>query len=413
MAPILLALLLAPAPDVVPDRLDLSDRLRRLDAAWIETREEERRERAIPSVTAAVASFFSGRFGLASQALDRAVAELEAREVSPLDATRLSLDPPAGPPGKPVRLRVDWLYTLESNEPISVKVGERVESVVPGYGAWITLPAPESEGHVEFALRHGRSERRVAYDAVERLNERLASLERTEGASREAALVVRGALTERFETRIPILDWIRTAEAIAEGGLSAVEHVPAALRDGIPLRAFVPRAARDGTPVVVALHGAGGSENMFFDAYGNGLAVRLAQARGWIFLSPRSTPTAAGTALAWLREDRGLSPGPVFVIGHSMGGGHALASAQRPAALALFAPAAGALPAGLKDVPIFLAVGQQELPMLRSGAERLAASLGPQGEFRQYPRSEHLMIVADALPDAYRFFDALAALANR
>ncbi len=90
-------------------------------------------------------------------------------------------------------------------------------------------------------------------------------------------------------------------------------------------------------------------------------------------------------------------------MGHSMGGGLALGSgALKPTALALFAPAAGSIPEDLASTPVFLGVGKQEMAMLATSAQRLRPKVT---EFREYSPCEHLMIVADGLPDAYRFFE--------
>jgi predicted esterase len=161
----------------------------------------------------------------------------------------------------------------------------------------------------------------------------------------------------------------------------------------------------DPPTVVVALHGAGGSENLFFEGYGGGLAVEEAIRRGWVFLSPRATSSATADSLAWLKEVWGVEPKRVFVMGHSMGGGLALGTGSlKPTGLALFAPAAGAVPESLAKTPIFLAVGKQEMSMLLANAGRMREKVT---EFKEYAPCEHLMIVADAVPDAYRFLEKL------
>ena len=59
----------------------------------------------------------------------------------------------------------------------------------------------------------------------------------------------------------------------------------------VSLRLQAPPAAARGTPLplVIALHGAGGSENLFFDGYGNGLIARLC----------RGARLAAGSPNEW------------------------------------------------------------------------------------------------------------------
>src|SRR5207248_2774587 len=63
-----------------------------------------------------------------------------------------------------------------------------------------------------------------------------------------------------------------------------------------PVRVQVPREAATGTalPLVVAMHGAGGSENMFFDGYGDGLVARLCADRGWLLVTTRTPLLALG-----------------------------------------------------------------------------------------------------------------------
>jgi hypothetical protein len=70
---------------------------------------------------------------------------------------------------------------------------------------------------------------------------------------------------------------------------------------------FESRAAR------LREHGAGGSENMFFESYGAGVGPKEAQKRGWVFMSPRSVPGAVPACLAWLREERDITPRKVFI----------------------------------------------------------------------------------------------------
>ena len=92
-------------------------------------------------------------------------------------------------------------------------------------------------------------------------------------------------LAERhtLETDYPAARLLAEAEALAQA-IAAKERFYGPPRTGqfwlslvidggtAPVRVFVPDAVKAGKPVplVVALHGAGGTENLFFDAYGNG-----------------------------------------------------------------------------------------------------------------------------------------------
>ena len=93
-----------------------------------------------------------------------------------------------------------------------------------------------------------------------------------------------------------------------------------------------------------------------------------------------------------------------------MGGGIALGThtlEPKPAALGLFAPAAANVPGPFRETPIYLAVGAQEIPMLKDNAMRLADRVSDDSVVKIYPDCEHLMIVADAARDCFRFFDGL------
>ena len=184
------------------------------------------------------------------------------------------------------------------------------------------------------------------------------------------------------------------------------------------LRVHAPEAAASGKPLplVLALHGAGGSENMFFDSYGDGKIVRLAQQRQWLLVAPRAGFGYSGFQLDTLIEaidqlypvDRQA----VFIVGHSMGAGGAIAltaSAERKptAVAALGGGRAVSQPELLKSVPFFVAAGSDVFG--RPGAQALAESLrsaGGNASYRDYPNVEHLAIVQVALDDVFEFFDS-------
>ena len=218
-------------------------------------------------------------------------------------------------------------------------------------------------------------------------------------------------LTAGFEGSPEVVNALKTAEELAGGAPVDGKEIVYALHQGTPIRAQFAGKLTDSPTVVVALHGAGGSENLFFEGYGLGLGPRLAAKRGWTFLAPRATPNGAKHALEWFKATTGKTPGRVFVIGHSMGGGLASRTGglePKPTALGLFAPASGGLGPGLEATPVFLAVGAQEMAGLKQGADRLATLItGRPREFKVVDPCEHLMIVVEALPDCFRWFDGL------
>ncbi|MEC8652168.1 MAG: dienelactone hydrolase family protein [Planctomycetota bacterium] len=174
-----------------------------------------------------------------------------------------------------------------------------------------------------------------------------------------------------------------------------------------------PNVAAASRPLVVALHGAGGSENLFFDGYGDGLCVALAKRRGWFVVAPRNGMGFVDCA-ALVDELAGryaIDRGKVFMVGHSMGAMQAMSNASRaPRRYAAVAPIAGggrvAASAALAEVPFFVSAGARDFG--KGGAQRLHAALeaaGASARWRLYPSVEHLAVVQVALRDVFAFFD--------
>jgi len=100
-----------------------------------------------------------------------------------------------------------------------------------------------------------------------------------------------------------------------------------------------------------------------------------------------------------------------------MGGTQAFAAAsQKPELFAGIAVYGGAgVPSdsfkqGFGQKPVFLAVGEQEIPMIRNNVMKVHEQLKTMGleklEFKRYSACEHLMIVREALPDSIAFLQA-------
>ncbi|WP_020468937.1 alpha/beta hydrolase [Zavarzinella formosa] len=173
-------------------------------------------------------------------------------------------------------------------------------------------------------------------------------------------------------------------------------------------------------PVVFALHGMGGSENMFFDAYGNGIVPRMAFERGWLIVATRvngmfgPTPNVPAI-LDQLAERYPIDRKRVFLVGHSMGAGHVTALAQQtPERFTGVAALGGGgkidKPEAVKDLPFFIGCGKQDIAL--KGAKQLNDSLTAAKTpvtFKEYEDIEHLAIVQEAAKDVFAFFDKLAA----
>jgi predicted esterase len=166
-------------------------------------------------------------------------------------------------------------------------------------------------------------------------------------------------------------------------------------------------------PLVVALHGAGGSENMFPEAYGHGQIAKECQARGWYLLCPHSGLAFGTSPVSAIVEEFAkqfpVDPKAVFLVGHSMGAAQAIAVVQdQPERFAAVAALGGggrvSKPEAFKSIPVFIGVGDKDFAL--GGAKALAKSL-PKAIYKEYPDFEHLVIVREALPDVFKEWDKL------
>lgn len=372
------------------DRYDLGIRLKRVELAWVKTEDVGKRRAAVPLITQSVTAFFSGSYGQACQSLDRATAALTGRSVAGEDAVtarrigdQVILDFAYTPPVEAFPVRVGSVRLTTPSDRRTLSLVEAKESIAK-FSLALDLETPRELDVRQKALRESGSP-----------------------TGRAIASLIDGALAGKAESDVRLNDLLVFAESMLKDSKfrPASGEFPLVVHGRSRMRAWLPKTLNADTPVVIALHGAGGSENLFFEGYGGGLAVELAKDRNWAFLSPASSPTACKDALDWVAERVGSAPKTVFVIGHSMGGGLALSTAGSvtPKAVAVFAPAGRNRGSGLESTPLWVGVGKQELMMLAGNARALRVDAQ---EYREYDPCEHLMIVACGLEDAYKFLDA-------
>lgn len=184
---------------------------------------------------------------------------------------------------------------------------------------------------------------------------------------------------------------------------------------GARYRLFAPPRAVDpeGMPLVLALHGAGGNEDMFFDACGAGEAVRQAERRSFALASPE-TPSGALDVLEDVATFLPIDRSRVHIIGHSMGAGAAwaalLAAPDRFASVTVIAggwmsPAPPDWSAAV-HVPVLVVNGELD-PARRSAlrtADRAAAA-GVAVTRLDLPDLDHLLVVGASLPEIFRFLE--------
>lgn len=171
-------------------------------------------------------------------------------------------------------------------------------------------------------------------------------------------------------------------------------------------------------PVLIAYHGAGGSENMFFEAYGAGGLVRRGLERNWLVVAPRlGLMQRAGDLDSLLDALESLVPidrSQVFLVGHSMGAGQVTRLADKApgsftAAAAIGGGGSFQNAEGMNGKPWYVAAGEYDFG--RNGAKSLAERLKRAGaavEYEEVADVEHLVIVQAALDRVFRFFERVA-----
>lgn len=453
-----------PAQSLQELRYDVGKRLRRFERAWAEAPAdaEDARAKAAAAMQRAVASFFAMRMDRAAKELDTGYAALAGVDepvalrllslrvapstcLAPLDGEiRLVIEPAydadawpedlrpsirvrdAGGPGAgtvhatrlPHDRRILGESLAEGDHLLTVLAAPGSAAVVPPDDAFVAV----TEVRVSFVRdAKGRLDAlaRTARDAADPPLE-AATLR---GLARTLGGLARG---DAVETDLPASRLLCEAEAVARAVESGEPfygddrpgqfwlRVPVGRR-ALPVRLLVPArtsADHEPRPLVLALHGAGGSENLFFDSYGDGLVARLADERGWYVCAPRAMPAGSAEALVGALAERwAIDRERVYCVGHSMGAVTAVAAAQRfPELFAKVAPLGGGGRVtdgeAIADVPFLVGVGERDFAL--AGAKALARVLERDGvhdvELRVYPGIEHMLVVQVALPDVFAFF---------
>lgn len=225
---------------------------------------------------------------------------------------------------------------------------------------------------------------------------------------------------KRFENDIPVNRLVESM-AFLKNGLNAVddkkgsEYLVAFPGKSAPLpaRIFIPACAKvNKVPLVVALHGAGATENMFFDAYGSGIVKKLCNDRGWMLIAPRNG--IAFENLQSLIKELPIDPERVIFIGHSMGAGQALGFAlnhlNEVAALGLMG-GAGAVGKNqsLENIPLFVGIGSEDFARASVVNFAQEAMKRPKNKLimKEYEFIEHSAICQVCLPEMFEFFSMI------
>lgn len=192
----------------------------------------------------------------------------------------------------------------------------------------------------------------------------------------------------------------------------------------LAMRVFAPDAAcgEKPCPLVIALHGAGGDENMFFEGYGNGTIVELAKEHGFLVAAPLVgfaglSTTAFDALLTELGYDYAIDPARIYVLGHSMGAGAAagLASSRRERIAAVACFAGGSAPKDRKMSPTRIWAGELDPLAKPDGLVSLAKKASSEGapiECEVVKDYGHTLVVGARLPQAIEWLLAHRLAAN-
>ncbi|WP_396223820.1 PHB depolymerase family esterase [Gemmatimonas sp.] len=172
----------------------------------------------------------------------------------------------------------------------------------------------------------------------------------------------------------------------------------------VAMRVIAPRAAATrAVGVLLALHGAGGDENMFANGYGQGVAARVARENDLLFVSLATTPFMTSpvqfdSLMAVLGRDYRLDASRVYLLGHSMGAGAAARLAQeRPRALTAVACLAGGAAVTAAGAPPVLYLGAQLDPIIPAARVKAAAAATPTGVYEERVNEGHTLMVRGAV----------------
>lgn len=215
------------------------------------------------------------------------------------------------------------------------------------------------------------------------------------------------ARARQEETARRVLEGLPLKGRVLEG-----DHPP------IPYRLHGPPNPSRPLPVIVALHGAGGNEHMFLEAYGAGRLREMAEEQGFVVISPATaalarTPQALDALLDAAAKEYPLDRRRVGVVGHSMGASAAWQLVQTwPGELVGVVCIAGACPgrggpgegATREAWPSFLVVAGETDPLAPparlEGAVAQGRGRGLVVDYRVIAGLGHTLVVGAVLEDA-------------
>jgi predicted esterase len=458
---VVLLALVSPAPaSAQADLHEVGLRLRTLEEAYGEQTDPAARRRAMAPLQLATTVFLAKQYGATARQLDLAALALASdKEPTPADLWARSLrvspdarlvDASAGSvlvniapvydvdAPRPDRLQVRCSLSRRDGKPIAQPVTFDIAKL-PFEGKLPLKGLTEGDYLLTSEVLVGgevRASWKQTLALANRLEERLERLRRGAGELPESAPRVEAGTVRQLAAAltalhgkgamglsIPPVHLLTDAEAALESARAGKGYyggkrtgqfwLELPTRNGpTPVRLLAPSAAKNGKPMplLIALHGAGGNEHVYFEVYGHGLAARLCEERGWLLVSPRGDlPDGLIEEISRLYPVDGKR---IYLVGHSLGAARVVAAAGRePERFAGVAPLGGGggfKPSeALREVPFFVAAGTGDFAL--APTRSLYAALRKAGvkrlRLREYEGIEHLLVVQEALPELLAFFE--------
>lgn len=453
------------------DRYELGLRLRRVELAW-QAADEAHRAAAAKPMDEAVKSFFGLQLRTAAARLDKAFLVISGSE-KPSEMVRYSISRriavlPLLSDAKDSTLKIELqqFYEGEFTRPANANVLLKLLRMDGTEVAETSLPLPESD--VELTWTPEAWKEPGDYRLIAEIRDGAESFPLLAvGLSRVSDLESQLAEIEKFSDNPPadlsataratLKSWLVIARALAKGEVQECDYPMARLleiaskiqrepgragellsesargadcwltltenRKQAVVRVRAPKDPQpvgEKLPVLFLFHGAGGSENMFFETYGAGRAVDLGVQRGWLVVAPRqglgSGPGLDCAAmLTALEAQFPIDRSNVMLIGHSMGAGQVIRQASQQPELFRAAAALGG-GSGVRNAERLGTIawfsGAGALDFGKSGAVALARSLKSASipvTYKEYADVEHMIIVQAALDDVFAFLDQARA----
>jgi predicted esterase len=462
-----LILLLATPVFAQGERYELGRRLHDFEVAWDEkSNDAKARKRAATLINESVQTLFKLNLTGAAKLIDDARHALESADPAPV-AVRWADSLQVLPETRAVDAAVDDMtvtiksfYKVDVEAPKGVKVraklgtGKPVEVPIESLPATVKVPVAEVPGtaSADFKLTaeivlDGKvlANKQVGVSRIEKFADRYATVKKIAKdlpspptTIEEATFALLVKMLEGYvnkttpETDFPASRLTfgaeRMAKAVHEPDPYYIPSRPGDFWLSIPIekkttivRIRIPpklETKKEPVPILFALHGMAGSENLFFEGYGDGIVPRMAGERGWIVVAPRvegllgagPAPNVPGILDA-LTKRYPIDINRVYVVGHSMGAGHAIELAQKHpdrfgAVAALGGGGKVTKPEAIQKVRFFVGCGKMDVAIEKAKTlhKELSEAKAP-STLKEYEDIEHMLIVREAAADVFKFFE--------